>query len=121
MAAHVMSRVIATEAAIDFISALRQIHGPLIFFQSGDGCDGGSPMCYVMGDFNASPTDIYLGNLGGAPFYMDCAQFEHWRHSQLIIDVVDGISGTFSLDNGTGKRFLTRSRLFPDAEYKLLE
>ncbi|MFA9217613.1 MAG: DUF779 domain-containing protein [Sphingomonadaceae bacterium] len=43
-----------------------------------------------------------------------------WEHTQLIIDVVDGNGGMFSLDNGTGKRFLTRSRLFTDEELALL-
>jgi uncharacterized protein (DUF779 family) len=30
--------------------------------------------------------------------------------------VVEGNGGMFSLDNGTGRRFLTRSRLFTDEE-----
>jgi uncharacterized protein (DUF779 family) len=30
--------------------------------------------------------------------------------------VVAGNGGMFSLDNGTGRRFLTRSRLFTDEE-----
>jgi len=38
----------------------------------------------------------------------------------LIIDVVDGNGGMFSLDNCTGKRFLTRSRLFSDEENTVL-
>ncbi len=42
------------------------------------------------------------------------------KHTQLIIDVVPGQGGMFSLDNGTGSRFLTRSRLFSDAELALL-
>ena len=29
----------------------------------------------------------------------------------LIIDAIDGGGGMFSLDNGTGKRFLTRSEI----------
>jgi len=38
----------------------------------------------------------------------------------LIIDVVPGQGGMFSLDNGTGQRFLTRSRLFSDEEISAL-
>lgn len=110
------ARVIATDAARQFIAKLRARHGPLMFFQSGGCCDGSAPMCYPQGEFPVSQQDVCLGKIGGAPFYMNSDQFEYWKHTQLIIDVVDGNGGMFSLDNGTGKRFLTRSRLFSDEE-----
>jgi len=116
-----ISRVVATEAAIAFIARLHEQHGPLMFFQSGGCCDGSAPMCYKQGDFQVSDQDVYLGNIDGVPFYMNSDQFEYWKHTQLIIDVVNGNGGMFSLDNGTGKRFLTRSRLFTDAESRALE
>ena len=109
-------RVTATPAALELIAALRDRHGPLMFFQSGGCCDGSTPMCYQAGEFNISDTDVFLGELDGVPFYMGCEQFAYWEHTQLIIDVVAGNGGMFSLDNGTGKRFLTRSRLFSDEE-----
>jgi uncharacterized protein (DUF779 family) len=115
-----IARVTATPAALDFLAGIRREHGPLMFFQSGGCCDGSAPMCYGAGDFNLSDTDVYLGNLDGTPFYMGLEQFEYWQHTQLIIDVVDGNGGMFSLDNGTGKRFLTRSRLFTDEELAVL-
>ena len=43
------------------------------------------------------------------------------RHTQLIIDVVPGLGGMFSLENGRDVRFLTRSRLFTDKEADRLE
>jgi len=115
-----LARVVATDAALAMIDALRERHGPLMFFQSGGCCDGSAPMCYPAGEFSISDTDVYLGNLNGAPFYMGMEQFAYWEHTQLIIDVVVGNGGMFSLDNGTGKRFLTRSRLFTDEEFLLL-
>ena len=118
---HVIARVTATPATLELIAILRDRHGPLMFFQSGGCCDGSAPMCYPAGEFNISDTDVYLGNLDGTPFYMGCEQFEYWEHTQLIIDVVDGNGGMFSLDNGTGKRFLTRSRLFTDDELAVLK
>ena len=117
---HALARVLATDAALAMIAELRQVHGPLMFFQSGGCCDGSAPMCYPAGEFNISDTDVYLGNLDGAPFYMGLEQFAYWEHTQLIIDVVAGNGGMFSLDNGTGRRFLTRSRLFTDEEFRLL-
>jgi uncharacterized protein len=115
-----LARVIATPSALQMIDELRQRHGPILFFQSGGCCDGSSPMCYAIGEFNISDTDVYLGNLNGAPFYMGLEQFAYWEHTQLIIDVVAGNGGMFSLDNGTGRRFLTRSRLFTDEEFNVL-
>lgn len=112
----VPARVVATPAALDLIRQLRQRHGPLMFFQSGGCCDGSAPMCYPLGEFSISDTDVRLGELNDAPFYMGAEQFAYWEHTQLIIDVVAGNGGMFSLDNGTGQRFLTRSRLFSDAE-----
>jgi uncharacterized protein len=117
---HALARVVATEAALAMVDELRQRHGPLMFFQSGGCCDGSAPLCFPAGDFNVSETDVYLGNIDGAPFYMGLEQFAYWQHTQLIIDVVDGNGGMFSLDNGTGRRFLTRSRLFTDEECRLL-
>ena len=37
------------------------------------------------------------------------AQYEVWKHTDLIIDVVRGRGGMFSLDSGREQRFLTRS------------
>ncbi|MFS2006481.1 DUF779 domain-containing protein [Duganella sp. CT11-25] len=118
---HIIARVTATPAALDMIADLRRRHGPLMFFQSGGCCDGSTPMCYPSGEFDVSDTDVYLGNLDGTPFYMGREQFEYWEHTQLIIDVVEGNGGMFSLDNGTGRRFLTRSRLFSDEELAALQ
>lgn len=116
-----VERVTATPAALAFIGELRTRHGPLMFFQSGGCCDGSAPMCWAMGEFNLGDSDVCLGELDGSPFYIGSEQFAYWEHTQLIIDVVTGNGGMFSLDNGTGRRFLTRSRLFSDEEYALLQ
>ena len=52
---------------------------------------------------------------------MGAAQFEYWRHTQLIIDVVPGRGSGFSLEAPLGVRFLTRSRVFTDEETADLE
>ncbi|OLN22502.1 acetaldehyde dehydrogenase [Domibacillus antri] len=109
-------RVTATEAAIDLIEKLKDKHGPLMFHQSGGCCDGSSPMCYPDGEFLTGDSDKLLGEIGGSPFYISEAQYEYWKHTQLIIDVVDGRGGMFSLEGPEGKRFLTRSRVFTEEE-----
>lgn len=78
-------------------------------------------MCYSRGEFPLGDHDIYLGEIGGAPFYIGGAQFDYWRHTQLIIDVVAGQGGMFSLENGSGRRFLTRSRIFSEIEIAMMD
>ncbi|MFE1627238.1 DUF779 domain-containing protein [Brevibacillus reuszeri] len=108
-------KVLATDAALQLIERLRAKHGDLMFHQSGGCCDGSSPMCYPLGEFLVGDQDVLLGEIGGCPFYMGKAQYEYWKHTQLIIDVVEGRGGMFSLEGPEGLRFLTRSRMFPDA------
>ena len=116
-----VSRVLATDAALDLIAKLKARHGPLMFHQSGGCCDGSSPMCYPDGDLLVGNSDVRLGEIGGCPFYMSAAQFEYWKHTQLTIDVVPGRGGMFSLEGPEGLRFLTRSRLFTDQEQAALD
>lgn len=115
-----IQRVLATDAALALIAKLEGQHGPLMFHQSGGCCDGSAPMCYPAGEFRVGGSDVKLGEIGGAPFYMSAAQFEYWKHTQLIIDVVPGRGGMFSLEGPEGLRFLTRSRLFTDDEIAAL-
>ena len=114
------SQVIATIPALQLIEKLRAKHGPLLFHQSGGCCDGSSPMCYPVGDFIVGERDVKLGEIGGAAFFISPSQFEYWKHTQLVIDVVPGRGGMFSLENGEGVRFLVRSRLFTDKEFARL-
>jgi uncharacterized protein (DUF779 family) len=111
-----IERVVATPEALALIQKLENQHGPLMFHQSGGCCDGSSPMCYPAGELRVGASDVKLGEIGAVPFYMGAAQFEYWRHTQLIIDVVRGRGSGFSLEAPEGLRFLTRSRVFTDAE-----
>ena len=111
-----VERVLVTPAAVAVIERIRAMHGPLLFHQSGGCCDGSAPMCYPQGEFHIGDYDRLLGEIDGAPFYISGPQFEYWRHTQLIIDVVPGRGGMFSLEGPEGLRFLTRSRLFTDEE-----
>jgi uncharacterized protein (DUF779 family) len=113
-------RVIATPSALDLLARIVDEHGPVLFHQSGGCCDGSSPMCYPQGDYIVGDNDVRLGTIGDAPFYISESQFSYWKHTQLIIDVVPGRGGMFSLDNGRDVRFLTRSKLFTDEESEAL-
>jgi len=115
-----VDRVTATDGALILINTLKEIHGDLMFHQSGGCCDGSSPMCFPLGEFRTGESDVLLGKIGDTPFYMSKDQYEYWKHTQLIIDAVDGRGGMFSLEGPEGKRFLTRSRIFTEEEQKAL-
>ena len=115
-----VAQVVATDAALALIDELRARHGALMFHQSGGCCDGSAPMCFPLGEFIVGDNDVHLGDIGGAPFFISESQYAYWCHTQLIIDVVPGRGGMFSLEGPTGKRFLTRSRFYDDAEWAAL-
>jgi len=104
--------VTATDEALKLIAEIKLRHGDeLLFHQSGGCCDGSAPMCFQKGDYMVSDHDVLVGEIGGVPFYMNGDQYSRWKHTDLIIDAIQGIGGMFSLENGTGKRFLTRSNV----------
>ena len=109
-------RVKITAEAAKVVEQLRAKHGELMFHQSGGCCDGSAPMCYPADEFRIGGNDVRLGEVGGCPVYMDADQFDYWKHTQLIIDVVEGRGSGFSLEAPEGLRFLTRSRVFTDEE-----
>ncbi|MCX6440642.1 MAG: DUF779 domain-containing protein [Actinobacteria bacterium] len=121
------SRVDYTPEAAELLLKLTKINGPLMFHQSGGCCDGSSPMCYLKGEFRVGGSDVLVGELviegidEPIQVWMSASQFEYWKHTHLTIDVVVGRGGGFSLESTEGKRFLTRSRLFTDDEWRVLE
>ena len=118
---HEVLRVIATEAARELLAEIRRDHPKVLIHQSGGCCDGSSPMCYPADEFLIGDHDVKLGEIDGVPVYIGGAQFQVWRHTQLILDVVPGRGGMFSLDNGRERRFLTRGRTFTEAELASLD
>src|SRR5438094_197777 len=84
-AMNVITRVDATPAALELIARLLAKHGALMFHQSGGCCDGSSPMCYPVGELLVGVSDVKLGDIGGAAFYMGGAQFESRKHTDLTI------------------------------------
>ncbi len=116
-----VERVGLTEAAAALIARLAARHGKLLFHQSGGCCDGSAPMCYPLAEFRVGAQDVLLGYVAGCPFYIGAAQFEYWAHTHLLLDVVPGRGSGFSLEAPEGVRFLTRSRVFSDAELAELQ
>ncbi|PKO42392.1 MAG: DUF779 domain-containing protein [Betaproteobacteria bacterium HGW-Betaproteobacteria-22] len=113
-------RVSATPAAVALIKKLSAQFGPIIFLQSGGCCEGSGPLCMPANEFNPSPSDVILGEIEGAIYYMGDSHFSFAENTHTILDAVTGSSGSFSLDCGTGMAFITRGRLYNDEEISQL-
>ena len=116
-----VARVSVTPEAEALLRRLQGIHGPLMFHQSGGCCDGSAPMCFPRGEFKVGQQDVFLGTIVDTPFYISGPQFEYWQHTPLTVDVVKGRGSGFSVEAPEGVRFLIRSRVFEDAEYRALQ
>ena len=112
-----VERVVATPEALALIEEMKSQYGDVLFHQSGGCCDNSAANCYLPTDLTIGPYDVKLGDVGGVPFYIGKLQYDYWKHTQLILDVIEGTGGTFSLEGNTGKAFHTRSRLFTDDEW----
>jgi hypothetical protein len=101
--------VSATRAALEVITRLEAAHGPVVFHQSGGCCDGTAPLCLKDGELPRGPHDLHLGDIGGAPFYIDQEQYARWNEPRFVIDVVAGAAEGFSLEGLEGVHFVTRT------------
>lgn len=115
------ARISATPSAVELIQKLAAQYGPLIFLQSGGCCEGSGPLCMPANEFKPSPSDIILGEVAGAVFYMSESQYSFSENSHTILDAVPGSGGSFSLECGSGQAFITKSRLYTDDELAQLK
>ena len=111
-------RIGITKKASEVVRELRAKHGKLIFHQSGGCCDGSSPMILQEDDIYLDESDVLLGQLEGVDFYINQDQFELWKHTHLTVDITKGRGSSFSLEIPMGIRFMIRSRLLTEYEYK---
>ncbi len=114
------ARLSATTSAIELIEKLSAQYGPIVFFQSGGCCEGSGPLSMPANEFRPSPSDVKLGEVAGAVFYMGHSHFQFCENTHTILDAVPGSSGSFALDCGTGLAFITRGRVYTDEELATL-
>lgn len=119
-----MKRVDVTPKAAEVIEKLKELHGELVFNQSGGCCDGTAPMCYEKGDFYVPSRNVKLVEICGCEFFIDKDQFEYFKHSFITIDVKEeksAFGNSFSLEIDLGYQFITKSRILTDEEYNILK
>ncbi len=99
-------KFIITKNALSLINELEKENGKIIIYQGSGCCDGSIPLCLAKSDFKLGTNDILLAKSNDIEFYVHSSQNEYYSHLQLILDITDGNGSEYSLEFGTGKRFI---------------
>lgn len=103
-------RIRATPAARAALEAVRAREGgQVMFVQSGGCCAGSVPMCFPDGEYLVGDGDILLGDVDGAPFYIEVTLDRALRHPAFVLDVAPGGPEGWSLGTVDGGHFVSRS------------
>jgi uncharacterized protein len=100
--------ITGTPDAIELIEALKELHGPVAFFHPGGACEGTETVCLTRAELLPDPDDVRLGEVAGAPAYVNDRQYERWGRPELVIDVADGPAGGIRLEGLGERHFVTR-------------
>jgi uncharacterized protein len=101
--------ITATPEAIELIEELKELHGPVAFFHPGGDCEGTEPVCLTRAELLPNPDDIRIGEVAGAPVYVDDRQYERWGGPELVIDVAEGPASGLPLGGLDRRHFVTRA------------
>jgi uncharacterized protein (DUF779 family) len=66
-------------------------------------------MCLRQRELPPGPNDLCLGELAGAPFYIDREQYVRWNRPRFLVDVCPGAAEGFSLEGSRRVHFVTRA------------
>jgi uncharacterized protein (DUF779 family) len=66
-------------------------------------------MCFLDGEYLTGDGDILLGDVDGAPFYIEETLERALGHPSFVLDVAPGGPEGFSLGTGEGGHFVSRS------------
>jgi uncharacterized protein len=102
-------RVRATPEAIGLVHRLVEIHGPVAFVQLGECEDGAAATCLTRGELLPNDDDLKLGEIGGAPFYVNAHVYERAGRPACLVDVAPGPAGGLGLEGLDDVHFIIRS------------
>ena len=115
-----IERLSGTSEACRLIETLRAQHGDVYFYLSHGCCDGTAPMCLAPGEMPLGADDVLVGSVSGAAFWMGREQRDYLANLHMTLDVAPGQSGNYSLEDGSGQRFVLRLRLWSEDEVRAL-
>lgn len=102
-------RVTGTERAAEVIEQVRKLRSGNLTFTIGTGCcESTAPFLYE--DYAAGPDSEQVGTVDGVPVLAPESLRSLYRpDDELIIDVVDELAESFSVETELGVRFAFRS------------
>lgn len=103
--------ITTTKAGKTLIRELTAKHGDLMFYLSGGCCEGSQPMCFKKGEYIPGVSDKTKGTIEDCEFYLSGEQYEYYKHSEIILDVTQGMGGGFSLESPLEKMFTISSQI----------
>lgn len=102
-------RVTATAEAIELIEDLSRAHGPLAFACIGPSCDAGHLRCLTRAELLPDADDLRVGEIGGAPVYVDATRYELWGYPEFVVDIAPGPAAGIRLGGLEDHHFVTRA------------
>lgn len=109
MTGFAIQRVRATPEALELIERLVEKHGPVAFFQTGGCGDGTETKCLTRAELLPSEDEIKVGEVAGAPVYVEIEEYRRWGRPDFVIDVADGAARAFSLEGLEELHFVSRA------------
>jgi len=102
-------RVRATPEAVELIARLAERHGPVAFFQFGECEEGAAATCLTRAELLPDEDDMKIGEIGGAPFYVNAQLYARSGRPSCVVDVAPGAAGALALEGLEDVHFVIRT------------
>ena len=109
MTTFAIRRVTPTPKAEELIERLVERHGPVAFFQFGGCKEGGVTACLTRAELLPSDGDVKIGEVAGAPFYVNAELYARAGRPTCVLDVEPGAAEGLPLDGLDEFHFVTRA------------
>ncbi len=104
-------KIIADDAAIQLIKEVKEENGNIIFHISCGCCDGTMLLCSEEKDFKIGENDIFLGEIENTKIYTHQNNYDNFKNHTIYIKALKGNGSEFSLEYGSGKKFVLESEI----------
>ncbi|EKV56611.1 DUF779 domain-containing protein [Brachyspira hampsonii] len=105
------NKIIADDNALQLIKELKEENGNIIFHISCGCCDGTMLLCAEEKDFKIGENDILLGNIENVKIYTHKNNYNNFENHTIYIKALIGNGSEFSLEYGSGKKFVLESEI----------
>lgn len=104
-------KIIADNNAVELIKELQEENGNIIFHISCGCCDGTMLLCAEENDFKIGENDVFIGIIENAKIYTHQNNYVNFENSNINIKALNGNGSEFSLEYGSGKKFVLETQI----------